>query len=96
MRGYIDSERVKRVIFWIITACLLTGVGCGILGVWEIVDQLQLNRFLTTLALVVTGSALFYLVNLAFGSTESVDDGSPVDSAFAERLRKAKDFRQQL
>ncbi len=95
MRGYLDSAKVKRCVFWTTNACLAAAMFVGILGIWELVESVHVHRFISTLAVVVSGALLFVLVNLAFGQPDPPVEEEGGDSAFAERLKKAKDFRQE-
>lgn len=95
MKGYLDSEKVKRVVFWTTNVCLFAGMLVGVLGIWDLVGSVHVHRFVSTLAVIVSGALLFVLVNPAFGQADPPVEEATKDSAFADRLRKAKEFRQE-
>ena len=65
------------------------------MAIWSILNEEGLRRSMGTLAVIAFGSLLFMDVNLAFGTLEESELGSldSPDSAFGERLKKAKDLR---
>lgn len=94
MKGYLDHRIIKGAIFYICTICLLLGMVSSVLAIWDILDEQGLHRSLGTLAVIAFGSLLFMGINLAFGTLESptVDTFSSHDTAFGDRLKKAKDL----
>ena len=94
MKGYLDHRIIKGAIFYICTICLLLGMVSSVLAIWDVLDEEGLHRALGTLAVIAFGSLLFMGINLAFGTIEppTVEPHSPQDSAFADRLKKAKEM----
>lgn len=95
MKGYLDHRIIKGTIFYICTICLLLGMVCSVLAIWDLIDEQGLHRSLGTLAVIAFGSLLFMGINLAFGTLEppTVEPMASGDSAFGQRLQKAKDLR---
>lgn len=94
MKGYLDHRVIKGAIFYICTLCLLFSMIASVLSIWDVIGEEHLMQVLGTLAVIAFGSLLFMGLNLAFGSLEAPTHYpvSSTDSAFSDRLRKAKDL----
>lgn len=95
-KGYLPHHIIKAFVFWILTACILLATSAGILRSWEAIGIVAANRCVWSAVILALGSLAFLFVNYLFGELggmifdSSRPPGTPVDPAFAERLRKAK------
>lgn len=96
MSGYLPHKVVKAVVFWVLTACIVAATLSGILLAWGTIGEELARRCFWTAFILSFGAMIFLLTNYVFGSLERdlFGDRNPQpDPAFAERLRKAKEFR---
>jgi len=97
MNGYLPHRIVKAVAFWVLTACILLAMAAGLLYAWDTILAETASRCVWTAFILSSGTVLFLVVNLLFGEMAAEWFGGrsgspPIDPAFAERLRKAKDL----
>jgi len=98
MSGYLPHQVVKAVVFWVLTVCIVAATLAGILLAWGTIGQELARRCFWTAFILSFGSMVFLLTNYVFGNLERDLFGERnqpphTDPAFAERLRKAKEFR---
>ncbi|MCW1923816.1 hypothetical protein OKA05_14710 [Luteolibacter arcticus] len=98
MNGYLPHAVVKAVVFWVLTACIVASTLAGILLAWGTIGEELARRCFWTAFILSFGSMIFLLTNYIFGNLEQGLFGDrnhtpSADPAFAERLRKAKEFR---
>ena len=97
MNGYLPQQVVKAVVFWVLTACIVIATMAGIFHAWGAIGEVLARRCFWTAFILSAGAMTFLVTNYVFGNLERDLFGGkqtpPVDPAFAERLRKAKEFR---
>ncbi|MEK7953944.1 hypothetical protein [Luteolibacter soli] len=98
MNGYLPHPVVKAVVFWVLTVCIVAATFAGILLAWGTIGEELARRCFWTAFILAFGAMIFLLTNYVFGNLErdlfgSRDQNRDPDPAFAERLRKAKEFR---
>ena len=97
--GYLPSETVKGVVFYIVIACIVLSTGAGILLAWGSIAEAIANNLFHSTAILAFGSLGFLLTNYLFGNLErdlfppKNTESMPTDPAFADRLAKAKAMR---
>ena len=96
--GYLPHRIIKAMVFWVLTGCLLAATVAGLLWTWELIGAEAARRVLWSIFILSSSSLVFLLMNLAFGQLEmsligARNPGPPMDPAFADRLKKAKELR---
>ncbi|BCX48181.1 hypothetical protein HAHE_20890 [Haloferula helveola] len=95
MKGYLPHQAVKAVTFWVLTLCIIAATAASILLAWDGIDEKLAYNCISTAFLLAAGCVVFLFVNLAFGSLGaelfSQRESPPMDPAFSERLKRAKD-----
>ena len=93
---------VKSVVFWLLAICIAGSTIGGILLSWGLIAEATSQRILWTGVILGMGSTGFLLLNSLFGSlggeifTNRPPTTQPtMDPAFTERLKKAKEFRDE-
>jgi hypothetical protein len=99
MEGYLPHWIIKSLVFWVMTACLVATSAAGILLAWEGIAQDLANRLFWTAFILASGNGVFMIMNLVFGDLGRDVFGTqrhspPIDPAFADRLKKAKEYRE--
>lgn len=102
MKGYLPHGIVKSVVFWLLAVCIAGSTIGGILLSWGLIAEATSQRILWTGTILGMGSAGFLLLNSLFGSlggeifaNRPTPAHPTVDPAFADRLKKAKEFREE-
>lgn len=94
-KGYLPHCIVKALVFWILTACIVTATASGILQSWGTIGREISNRCLWTTFILALGSIAFLVINCAFGDLGQAlfekDTPKPnIDPAFRDRLKASK------
>ena len=94
-KGYLPHSKIKGVVFWVLTSCIVVATLIGILRSWDVVSDETMTRCLWTAVILGLGSVAFLITNFVFGDIDdlfgAVDERPPSnDPAFGERLRQAK------
>jgi hypothetical protein len=94
-QGYLPHTIVKGLVFWILTACVISATAAGILQSWGAIGREISNRCLWTAFILSLGSIAFLIINCAFGNIGQVlfanDTPKPnIDPSFRERLQASK------
>lgn len=97
MKGYLPHRIVKAIVFWVLTFCIVSATLAGILYAWEAIYAEVATRWLWGAFVLGAGSVAFLITNMLFGGAAADWFGPrpaspPIDPAFAERLRKAKEM----
>ncbi len=70
MRGYLDGHLVRRVTFWITTACLLIAVVATLLAIWRFTGTDTLWRTVATCLVIGAGALTFSWINGLFADDQ--------------------------
>lgn len=94
-KGYLPHKVIKGFVFWILSLCLAAATLTGILYRWKVLDEEAANRCLWSAFILALGSLVFLFINVLFGDLSQRllgQETSPpqTDSAFSDRLRRAK------
>ncbi len=65
--GFIPPEKVRTASFVLMTLLILTGVGGGILMVWDLATEDTFWRLMASIGLIAGGVCAFTIVNTLFG-----------------------------
>ena len=100
MKGYLPHSTVKAVVFWILVLCVVAITVAGICFAWDTIGRELARRWMWSAFILASGSMAFLGLNFMFGHLEYDVFGSnrqspSMDPAFADRLKKAKDFREE-
>ncbi len=68
--GFIKSNVVRAVTFYVISTCIFASVFASILAIWNFADPDVFWRLIATFAVIALGSAVFAFVNGIFGKKE--------------------------
>ena len=70
-KGYLKSNIVRAITFYIISACIFASIFASIMAIWNFADPDIFWRLIATFAVIGLGSAVFAFVNGIFGIEES-------------------------
>jgi hypothetical protein len=65
--GYLNSEIVKAVAFWITAICIFVAVAASLLAIWEFTGTDVLWRTVASCVVIAGGTVAFTIVNGVFG-----------------------------